>query len=72
MGSSCRTFREEPSGASVSLRSGALVASPLDEMRVPETPPEQPPFGMPHLGGVLVGEPTRLTGAAGTAIREQV
>jgi len=34
--------------------------------------PARPPFGLPHSGGVLVGEPTRLTGAAGAAIREKV
>jgi hypothetical protein len=31
--------------------------------------PARPPFGLPHSGGVLVGEPTRLTGAAEAAIK---
>src|SRR5215831_16046655 len=31
--------------------------------------PARPPFGLPHSGGVLVGEPTRLTGAAEVAIK---
>ena len=66
----------------MSCPSGALICAPKSlailalqtvlRMRVPETPPEQPPFGMPHLGGVLVGEPTRLTGATGAAIGEKV
>jgi len=37
----------------------------------PETPPDLP-LDCQHSGGVLVGEPTRLTGAAGAAIREKV
>jgi hypothetical protein len=48
-----------------------LRGSTVLTMRVPETPPDLP-LDCQHSGGVLVGEPTRLTGAAGAAIREKV
>jgi hypothetical protein len=45
---------------------GTLLNLTVLRIRVPETPP------FPHkLGGVLVDEPTRLTGAAGAGIRVQ-
>src|SRR5262249_29683543 len=46
-GCSCRTLREEYSSRPRCLPGGVLPASPV---RVPETPPGQPPFAMPHLG----------------------
>ena len=47
-----------------------VLPAPL--VRVPETPPGQSPFDATHSGGVLVGEPTRLTGARQGTIREKV
>src|SRR5262249_39988658 len=69
MGCSCRTLREEHSPRPGCLPGGSPPSTPV---RVPETPPGHLPLHATHSGGVFVGEPTHLTGAAGAAIRKKV
>src|SRR5262249_46324170 len=45
---------------------------PNPYMRVPETPPGNLPLDCHTSGGVLVGEPARLTGAAGAIARHRL